>query len=616
MSPTDPPSFQPRRRRVVTLLALLAVAVFVAGCGGGTGGDSGGGNQGHNVAPSVVSASAATFTVGVAGTFAVTATGSPTPSLQVSGSLPTGVTFADNHNGTATLAGTPAAGTQGAYSLTITAQNGVGSNSVQTFSLTVNPAVTGGLVFPLKRSSNSRYFVDQNSTPVLIVGDSPHSLLVLLDTADMATYMADRQSHGFNAILVQVLCDQYTGGNSSGTTFDGVAPFTSGSSPATYDFSTPNPAYFARLDSLISMAAANGLVVFLDPLDTGGWTTALENNGTTKAFNYGAFLGNRYKNSPNIVWESGNDFQDWDTSTTDNNLVSQLMKGIASTDANHLQTIELNYYASYSNQDALMTSVLGADASYTYFETYDEDLAAYNSSPTLPMFLTEGNYEYENNTGGLPAPTGVFVLREQAYWTMTSGGAGQLYGNQYTYRFPSNWQTFLDSPGALELPYWSQLFNAVSWWTLVPDQNHQVVTAGYGTYDANNTNLTTATYATTSWNPNGSLAVVYDVAGNTLTVNLSKFTASVYAEWYDPSNGMFTTVSGSPLPNSGSTQFTPPNQNHDGDKDFVLVLAINPVSAQVRFSSLASPRQLSRKKHPLSQHKKTILDACALNCQP
>jgi hypothetical protein len=550
----------------------------------------------------------------VIASFTVTATGSPTPSLLVSGSLPAGIAFSDNGNGTGTLGGTPGARTQGSYPLTITAHNSVGADSVQNFTLTVNPVIASGIVYPLKRSSNNRYLVDQNNTPVLILGDSPHSLLVLLDATDMTTYMNDRQARGFDAILVQALCDQSTGGNSSGTTFDGVAPFTSGSSPANYDLSTPNPAYFARLDSLVSTAATDGLVVFLDPIEVAGWTNTLENNGTTKAFNYGAFLGNRYKNSPNIVWESGNDFQDWNTNSTDNNLVYQVMAGIASADTSHLQTVELNYNESYSNQDTLLSPVLALDASYTYFETYDEDLTAYNSSPTLPMFLTEANYEYENNNSALPAPTGVFVLREQEYWTMTSGGTGQLYGNHYTWTFPSNWQSFLDSPGVLEMPYWTELFNAVSWWTLVPDQSHQIVTAGYGTYNAANLNLTTATYATTSWNPNGSVAVVYDVAGNALTVNLAKFSQGVYAEWYDPSDGMFTTVSGSPFANSGSMQFTPPGQNHDGDKDWVLVLAVNLVTGDSRVSSLTARRRPAGKKRPLSPHKKTLLDACASNC--
>ncbi len=90
--------------------------------------------------PSITSANAVTFKVGVAGTFTVTATGFPTPSLTETGSLPSGVTFVDNGNGTATLAGTPAAGTGGAYPLTLTASNGSLPNGTQGFHLTVDEA--------------------------------------------------------------------------------------------------------------------------------------------------------------------------------------------------------------------------------------------------------------------------------------------------------------------------------------------------------------------------------------------------------------------------------------------------------------------------------------------
>jgi len=95
-------------------------------------------------APVITSASSTTFTVGAAGTFSVTTTGTPTPTLTETGTLPSGVTFVDNHNGTATLAGTPAAATGKTYSLTFAASNGIGSPASQTFTLTVNqaPAIT------------------------------------------------------------------------------------------------------------------------------------------------------------------------------------------------------------------------------------------------------------------------------------------------------------------------------------------------------------------------------------------------------------------------------------------------------------------------------------------
>jgi hypothetical protein len=431
-------------------------------------------------------------------------------------------------------------------------------------------------VYPLKASSNGRYLTDSNGVPFLLMGDSPQSMIANLAPRQMSGYMQNRQAMGFNSILVDALCTSYTGGNGNGTAYDGTPPFTSGTDPSNYDLSTPNPAYFAQLDALVSLAASYHLAVLVDPIETGGWLVTLENNGPTKAFNYGVYLGSRYRGFANIVWHSGNDFQSWSSSPSDNNLVHQVMLGIASADPVHLQTIELNYNFSYSNQDTTLSDVLTLDACYTYYETYDCFVQAYASTPVLPLFLTEANYEYENNTGQLPGPAGPYVLREQEYWTLTSGGAGQLYGNHYTWLFPPQWQLFLISPGALEIQYINGLFGALPWQNLVPDTAHQVVTSGYGTYNGGNENFTTATYCTTAW-VRGLYALTYCPQATTLTVNLAEFAGFTRARWYDPSNGTFIRISGSPFRNAGSHNFTTPGNNHNGDPDWVLDL--DPASA-------------------------------------
>jgi len=89
-------------------------------------------------APKSKSAASKTFTAGTAGTFTVKAAGFPKPALTETGALPKGITFVDNGNGTATLAGTPAAGSVGDHRFTIIATNSLGS-ARQTFSLTVAP---------------------------------------------------------------------------------------------------------------------------------------------------------------------------------------------------------------------------------------------------------------------------------------------------------------------------------------------------------------------------------------------------------------------------------------------------------------------------------------------
>ena len=66
-----------------------------------------------NQAPAITSANTAAFRVGTPGNFSVTTTGFPNSTLSESGTLPSGLTFTNNGDGTATLAGTPAAGSRG-----------------------------------------------------------------------------------------------------------------------------------------------------------------------------------------------------------------------------------------------------------------------------------------------------------------------------------------------------------------------------------------------------------------------------------------------------------------------------------------------------------------------
>jgi hypothetical protein len=68
-----------------------------------------------------------------------TTAGTPTPALSLTGTLPVGVTLVGIADGTASLGGTPAAGTGGTYSLTLTATDSVGS-ATQAFTLTVQSA--------------------------------------------------------------------------------------------------------------------------------------------------------------------------------------------------------------------------------------------------------------------------------------------------------------------------------------------------------------------------------------------------------------------------------------------------------------------------------------------
>jgi large repetitive protein len=95
-----------------------------------------------DASPQITSTDSTTFTVGTTGSFMVTTSGAPTPMIDESGTLPVGVTFTDNHDGTATLGGTPAIGAGGVYDLVLTASNGQYPDATQDFTLTVDEAPT------------------------------------------------------------------------------------------------------------------------------------------------------------------------------------------------------------------------------------------------------------------------------------------------------------------------------------------------------------------------------------------------------------------------------------------------------------------------------------------
>ena len=444
--------------------------------------------------------------------------------------------------------------------------------------------------YPLKASSNNRYLIDQNNVPFLMVGDAPQTLIANLSQVDAETYMANRQRYGINTLWINLFCNYSDGCNKDATTFDGIAPFT-----IVGDLSTPKPAYFQRADDMIKLAAARGMVVLLDPIETTSSLRVLRANGTAKAFAYGQWLGNRYKNVPNIIWMHGNDFQSW-RNVTDDTLVQAVARGIRSTDANHIHTVELNFLTSGSLDDPTWAPLVELDAAYTYFPTYAQVLTEYNRSNFKPVFLVEANYEFEHNLGTDGGSTQ--NLRRQEYWTMLSGATGQVYGSARTWRLEKGWEAKLDTPGVMQLSYMKDLFISQKWYDLVPDQDHTVVTAGYDalagyigkfmTYFGDRSiargvlnrvkrftgfgSITTNTYVTAARTSDGSQAMAYLPSIRTITVDMSKLAALTTARWYDPTNGRYVQVSGSPFANSGDRQFTPPGTNGAGDGDWILVL--------------------------------------------
>lgn len=430
--------------------------------------------------------------------------------------------------------------------------------------------------FPLKLSDNHRYLVDQAGKPFLMVGDTPQGLMGRLTEQDAEYYFADREAHGFNTLgWIDVMCagnDYPT--NKDAVTPDGIKPFTGyvagGTDFRHYDLSKPNEAYFTRLDHILQLAAKHHLLVFVDPIETIGWLPALRNNGEKAAYAYGQYLGNRYKSFENVAWLNGNDFNLW-TVPEDDKLVQAVSKGIRSVAPDQLQSVELHVRTSSSFDDPRWIPLIELNGTYTYSPTYIQMLHSYNQRPVAPVYMMEAHYDWENV--GEPPDFGTpYVLRKQDYWITLTGGFGQWYGNKYTWSFADGWKEKIDTPGVEQLGIWAKFFSSLRWQDLVPDQDHTVLTAGYGTLGSVDTRVSESDYATAASTPDGSTIVVYVPTARAITIDTARLGGDAKARWFDPSHGSYEDVAGEPVSNRGAREFTPPGKNHAGDGDWVLLL--------------------------------------------
>lgn len=428
-------------------------------------------------------------------------------------------------------------------------------------------------VYPLKVGPTGRYLVDARDKPFLLAGESPQAMMVNISEADADLFFANRRGHGFNAAWINLLCATYTGGRADSSTIDGLKPFTTAD-----DFATPNEAYFAHCDRVLRLAAKHDTLVILDPAETGSYLRVMQRNGVEKCRDFGRYLGRRYAGFDNIVWMHGNDYGDH--SAANDAYVTAVALGIQEFDKRHLHTIELNAGGTFENSidDERWTPLLGLNAAYTYGPTYVPILKAYNQQHRIPTFMVESGYEFEHLQ---PQAVGTArQLRLQEYWSDLSGSTGQLYGNGSTWPFKADWKDRLDTPGAIQMVYLQRLLEPRTWWQLVPDQEHKVVTAGYGT-------LGQFDYVTAARTPDGSLIIAYVPDQRTVTVDMTQLAAPARAQWYDPSNGRYRAIANAPLPNTGTRRFDTPDNNADGpgrdggpaNADWVLVLETHPPGA-------------------------------------
>ena len=541
-------------KEIISIIpTLLVVAVIVIGCSSGNGSGSDTTDTSDTIPPSIPANVIATA---VSTTQINLSWNASTDNIGVAGYR----VYRDG-NQIATVANTTYSNTglspSTTYTYTVSAYDAAGNNSAQSTiaSATTLSENSSGFQFPLKLSANNRYLIDQNNTPFFLSGDTAWSLIAQLTKPDIDYYLDNRKQKGFNAILVNLLEHQFA--TSAPKNIYGDDPFTG------QTFTTPNEAYFTHADYVINAAAQRGIVVFLDTLYLGyacgseGWCAEVQSASLADMRSWGRYVGNRYKAFGNIIWVIGGDTDPIQVQSK----VREFVSGIKDYDTDHLMTAH-NQSGSYAITPWPNESWLNINNVYFYSTTiYQNSKTAYDHSPIMPYFRIESAYENEHGSTQQQ-------LRAQAYWPALSGGFGYIFGNCPIWHFGSSagwcgltdWKSQLDAQGSVSMMHAQNLFSSRSWHLLVPDWNHTVMTAGYGSWGSTD-------YATAARTSDGASIIAYLLTSRTVTIDMTKLSGTqAIAQWYNPSTGASTLIG--TYSTTGVQSFTPPSG------DWVLTLDV------------------------------------------
>jgi len=227
-----------------------------------------------NQAPAFTNAATTTFTVGTAGSFAVAATGTPAPTLTLTGgTLPAGVTFT---SATGELAGTPAPGTGGSYPLTFTAANGVAPNAIQSFTLNVNQAPdTTAPTVTLNQAAGQADPTSASPVDFTVVFSEP----VTGFTAADISFTGSTTPGTLTAIIsgagptYNIAVSGFTGPGTIVASIPAGAATDAAANPSAASTSTDNTVTYRTLQSLPAVVTDNNTFKLRDTLTSGPPTT-------------------------------------------------------------------------------------------------------------------------------------------------------------------------------------------------------------------------------------------------------------------------------------------------------------------------------------------------------
>ena len=370
-------------------------------------------------------------------------------------------------------------------------------------------AVGASAAFPLSVSADGHRLIDASGREQLLVADAFWEMATATAAADLDGYLTKRQAQGFNAVEIQLI-DRYYSPRSPAN-LAGDQPFTT---PG--DFATPNPAYWAYVDTVLGKVRDAGMVAIVNPDYYGwgpdGWWPEMTTNGAVKMRAYGQWVATRYLGFANLVWAHG-----VDRCPGDKTLIGAVPNGIRDVLPNAIQTWQNDRGLTAGGCGVRGEPWFNLDNTYTTTDVGLPTLTAFQQNPPKPVLHIEGAYEGDGSS--------LAQIRAQAYSAILNGATGHVYGNSTVWCGCAGWQAAVSSPGAVQVGIAGTLLSSIP--SLVPSP--ALITAGLGSGDAR---------ASVAANAAGTVAL-YVPTNRSVTVNLPAGTLTKY----EPTTGASVSVS-------------------------------------------------------------------------
>ena len=449
-------------------------------------------------------------------------------------------------------------------------------------------------------SDNNRFLVQHDGTPFYPQNDWGTKIPWMLSIDEAKAYIEARKSQGFNVISMYAIAN-YLGDDGGVPPFGtvnyyGFAPF---EGTDTWNVEQPVDEYWEHIGNIIDIAASNGIYVNLAPMPTilvGGGSESFRvftQGDVSACYQYGNWVGQLYRDKTNMIWTLGggkkpDNYYDYTPQ------FDSMAKGIADgfngisdneTGETDYNTTLMTYdgerwtYSSshwFNNEEWLdfnsLHEVPGRDG-YPQYNQVTETTLDYNLNPVKPTWLLGPVSEDRSGHTEFQA----WQSRFQAYQTVFAGAFGSSFGNQYIEDGKSGWDTHLDSDGANQMQYLTDLMTSVSdtqFLTRIPDQSLIDGDTGgiyYGTWYQSKSTIIQATRA-----ENRDNAMIYCANGRNISVNMDQLGVAgtvMTAYWYNPRNGEYTLIDNNVSCGTGApiVEFDPSGTIAD-ENDWVLVL--------------------------------------------